>query len=277
MLSPGPERHFPQSCMASFMPLGPCVAFSGRLSLATWYTIEPPCLHPNILFPYCFPLCFSKHWSPSAFCFHNQLYTSPQGWWFCFSITCPAPRRASIQLALSHSILWTNKWIDKWTPLAQRAQNIDINCVSRRPSTCHFLTAAKIEINLFQYSGLITHRKWKLSVIKVTSPQRSNVGSSKLFALYISIPGSGWSPGGGHGNQLQYSCLENSMDRGAWWARVHGITKSWRWLKWLSMHIHIQNTSLSKCSTQSYMLFSLLTMELEHISTIYLTNPLLMM
>ena len=173
--------------------------------------------------------------------------------------------------------LWTNKWIDKWTPLAQRAQNIDINCVSRRPSTCHFLTAAKIEINLFQYSGLITHRKWKLSVIKVTSPQRSNVGSSKLFALYISIPGSGWSPGGGHGNQLQYSCLENSMDRGAWWARVHGITKSWRWLKWLSMHIHIQNTSLSKCSTQSYMLFSLLTMELEHISTIYLTNPLLMM
>ena len=41
-----------------------------------------------------------------------------------------------------------------------------------------------------------------------------------------SIPGSGRSPGGGHGNPLQYSCLENLMDRGAWWAAVHGITKS---------------------------------------------------
>ena len=37
-----------------------------------------------------------------------------------------------------------------------------------------------------------------------------------------SIPGSGRSPGGGHGNPLLYSCLENSMDRGAWWATVHG-------------------------------------------------------
>ena len=34
----------------------------------------------------------------------------------------------------------------------------------------------------------------------------------------------------GHGNPLQYSCLENSMDRGAWWATVHGVTKSWTWL-----------------------------------------------
>ena len=41
------------------------------------------------------------------------------------------------------------------------------------------------------------------------------------------IPGSGRSPGGGHGNPLQYSCLENTMDRGASWATVHGITKSW--------------------------------------------------
>ena len=41
-----------------------------------------------------------------------------------------------------------------------------------------------------------------------------------------SIPGSGRSPGGGHGNPLQYSCLENSMDRGARWAIVHGVTKS---------------------------------------------------
>ena len=39
------------------------------------------------------------------------------------------------------------------------------------------------------------------------------------------IPGSGRSLGGGHGNPLQYSCLENPMDRGAWWAIVHKVTK----------------------------------------------------
>ena len=40
-----------------------------------------------------------------------------------------------------------------------------------------------------------------------------------------SIPGSGRSLGGEHGNPLQYSCLGNPMDRGAWWATVHGVTK----------------------------------------------------
>ena len=40
-----------------------------------------------------------------------------------------------------------------------------------------------------------------------------------------SILGWGRSPGGGHGNRLQYSCLENPMDRGAWWATVHGVAK----------------------------------------------------
>ena len=40
-----------------------------------------------------------------------------------------------------------------------------------------------------------------------------------------SIPGLGRSPGGGNGNPLQYTCLENLMDRGAWQARVHGVTR----------------------------------------------------
>ena len=42
-----------------------------------------------------------------------------------------------------------------------------------------------------------------------------------------SIPGSGRSPGEGNGNPLQYSCLENPMDGGAWWATIHGVAKSW--------------------------------------------------
>ena len=42
-----------------------------------------------------------------------------------------------------------------------------------------------------------------------------------------SIPGSGRSPGEGNGNSLQYSCLENPTDRGAWWATVRGVAKGW--------------------------------------------------
>ena len=47
----------------------------------------------------------------------------------------------------------------------------------------------------------------------------ANVGDVDL------IPGSGRSPEEGNGNPLRYSCLENPMDRGAWWATVHGVTK----------------------------------------------------
>ena len=50
------------------------------------------------------------------------------------------------------------------------------------------------------------------------------------------IPGLGGSPGRGHGNTLQYSCLENPMDIGAWWATVHRLAKSQTLLKRLNMH-----------------------------------------
>ena len=53
-----------------------------------------------------------------------------------------------------------------------------------------------------------------------------------------SIPGSGRSPGGGHGNPLQYACLENPMGRGAWSTTVHRVTKSGTQLKQLSTHTH---------------------------------------
>ena len=46
----------------------------------------------------------------------------------------------------------------------------------------------------------------------------------------VSIPGLGRSPGEGNGYSLQYSCQKNSMDRGAWWAIVHGVTRSQMWL-----------------------------------------------
>ena len=51
-----------------------------------------------------------------------------------------------------------------------------------------------------------------------------------------SVPRSGRSPGGWHGNPVRYSCLENPMDRGAWRATVHRVEQSWTLLKQLSMH-----------------------------------------
>ena len=54
-----------------------------------------------------------------------------------------------------------------------------------------------------------------------------------------SVPGSGRSSGGGHGNPLHYSWLENPIDRGAWQATVHSFAKSWTQLKWLNNHTGI--------------------------------------
>ena len=58
----------------------------------------------------------------------------------------------------------------------------------------------------------------------VSSKEAACAGATGDVGL---IPGSGTSPGGSHGNPLQYSWLENSMDRGAWWTTVHGVAKSW--------------------------------------------------
>ena len=58
----------------------------------------------------------------------------------------------------------------------------------------------------------------------VVKNQPANAGDARDMG---SIPESGKSPAVGNGNPLQSSCLENSMDRGAWWATVHGLEQSW--------------------------------------------------
>ena len=60
-------------------------------------------------------------------------------------------------------------------------------------------------------------------VVLVVKNQPANAGDLRDAGL---IPGLGKSPGRGHGNLLQYSCLEDPMDRGAWRATVHMVTKS---------------------------------------------------
>jgi len=84
----------------------------------------------------------------------------------------------------------------------------------------------------------LTAYKYFLSMIKVTYkiynftiymgfPGGSEAKASACNVGDLgSIPGSGRSPGEGNGTPLQYSCLKNPMDRGAWWATVHGVAKS---------------------------------------------------
>ena len=80
-------------------------------------------------------------------------------------------------------------------------------------------------ITLFRASQLVL-------VVKI---QPANAGDIRDKC---SVPGLGGSPGGGHANQLQYSCLGNPMDWRVWWATMHRVTKSWTWLKRLNTHRH---------------------------------------
>ena len=73
-------------------------------------------------------------------------------------------------------------------------------------------------------------------VVLVVKKPAANAGDIREVGL---IPESGKSPGGGNGNPLQDSCLENPMDRGDWRAMVHRVTNSWIQLKQLSTAQHV--------------------------------------
>ena len=74
-----------------------------------------------------------------------------------------------------------------------------------------------------------------LSDFHFTKNSSTNAGDARDVSL---IPGSGRSSGVGNHNSLQYSCLKNSMDRGVWWAAVHGVTENWTRLITHNTHTH---------------------------------------
>ena len=80
---------------------------------------------------------------------------------------------------------------------------------------------------------------WASQVVLVVKNLLASTGDLTDASNVDSIPGSGRSPRGGHGNPVQYSCLENPMDRRAWRATVHRVAKSQTWMKWLSMHANV--------------------------------------
>ena len=85
-----------------------------------------------------------------------------------------------------------------------------------------------------------------LRASQVVKNQPANAGDLRDRGSIVGIPGSGRSPGGGNGNPLQYSCLENPMDRGAWWATVRGVTKSQTHLN-NSARMHTRNITKAYC------------------------------
>ena len=87
---------------------------------------------------------------------------------------------------------------------------------------------------------------WASQVALVVKTLPANAGDKTEAG---SILGLGRSPGGRHGNPLQYSCIEYPMSRGGWQATVHGVTKSWTWLKWLSIHAGYWAGVLNRDST----------------------------
>ena len=84
------------------------------------------------------------------------------------------------------------------------------------------------------------------------------------------------SSGEGHGNPLQYSCLENPTERGTWQTTVHSVAKSQTWLKWLSMYAHIasvRDENQSQASRFQSMIFSYITWSLvwnQHFECVWL-------
>uniref|UniRef100_A0AC11EA65 Uncharacterized protein n=1 Tax=Ovis aries TaxID=9940 RepID=A0AC11EA65_SHEEP len=71
---------------------------------------------------------------------------------------------------------------------------------------------------------ILARRITRNRVVLVVNNLPANAGNTRDMGLILGLERS---PRGGHGNPLQYSCLENPMDRGAWWATVHRVAKSW--------------------------------------------------
>ena len=96
------------------------------------------------------------------------------------------------------------------------------------PSVLNPVCQALIKVQCSSYTKQPIYRlMWMDPIFRGGSSGKEsacNVGDTGF------IPGSGRSPGEGNSYPLQYSCLENPMDRGAWWVTAHGVAKSWKWL-----------------------------------------------
>ena len=135
---------------------------------------------------------------------------------------------------------WTWVWASSrswgWTGRPGMLQSVELQRVR------HDWAA---ELNWFLAQATLIHF---FATISCSFPKHCTTRTSQVALVVKSLPACrfrrckrhgfdpwvGRSPGGGHGNPLQYSCLENPMDRGTWWAIVHRVAQSQIWQKWLS-------------------------------------------
>ena len=101
---------------------------------------------------------------------------------------------------------------------------------SREKSTSLCQLILQIQEKAFDYSS------WVIRAPPLDNGLPQTVKTVYNAGYVGSILGLGRFPGGGNGNPFQYSCLENSIDRGAWWSTVHGVERV-RW-DWVTKHIH---------------------------------------
>ena len=108
------------------------------------------------------------------------------------------------------------------------------------------IQAVHFEELKFVYSSIWAISLWASQMVLVVKNPPANTGNVTRCGFN---PWVGKIPGGGHGNLLQHSCLENPMDRGAWWAVFQRVTKSWARLKRLSTHtlVYTEEEPLEAC------------------------------
>ena len=152
-----------------------------------------------------------------------------------------------VQLCSSSNILWHCLGIEMKTDLFQSWGHCwvfqicwHIECSTFTASSFRFWNNLSPPLALFivmlPKAHMTSHSRMSGSRLEGVKKVRGFPGGSDGKASAYSagdpglIPGSGRYPREGNGNPLQYSCLENPMDTGAWWAIVHGVTKSWTWL-----------------------------------------------
>ena len=143
--------------------------------------------------------------------------------------------------------MWTRLLVDNLRPslctcvglgnlLDHKNEGVEVGCFVFHPVRAHppngswsQMVSRKLvaagQANAYQSPGL----PWWLSGKEFTC-KAGDAGDMGL------IPGAGRSPGGGNSNPLQYSCLGNPMDRGAWQATIHAVAKSWTWLNHWAGH-----------------------------------------
>ena len=121
--------------------------------------------------------------------------------------------------------------LESLTSCRESGYIISVSSSSASSPTSHSI----VSLNALHMNSLLPVY-WTYQVVLVVKNLPANAGDIRDSG---SIPRLGRSSGGGHGKSFQCSCLENPRDRGAWWAAVQRVAKSWAWLKWLSKHVPV--------------------------------------